>query len=319
MASAVRRPSLDQFQSARERLAGTALGTPLVPMHSYDNSRDLFLKLETHQPINSFKLRGVFNAVAALPEERRAAGLSTTSAGNTAQALAWCGRHFGVEARALMPETAPRTKVAAVEAYGGTPVLIPGAEVFRFMREHGWEQEPYAFIHAWLDPEVLAGHGTLGLEIIEELPDVDTVFIPVGGGGLIAGVGSALKTLKPTVRIVAVEPVGCPSLQQSLELGHATSVECRTICDGTAVPFIVEELFPLLRELVDDVMLVSDDDVRSAMRRLATGNKLITEGAGALATAAALATAVAERGLSVAIVSGGSIDTPLLLEILGDA
>jgi threonine dehydratase len=314
----LQRPTLDAFQAAQARLVDVATHTPLVPLHSFDNRRDIYLKLETHQPINSFKIRGVFNAVAALPEEQRAAGLSTTSAGNTAQALAWCGRYFGVTARAIMPETAPRTKIAAVEAYGGTPVLVPGPEVFRFMRERGWEQEPYAFIHPWVDPMLHAGHGTLGLEVINDLPEVETVFIPVGGGGLIAGVGSALKALKPSVRIVAVEPAGCPALEQSLLADHATSVECRTICDGTAVPFITEELFPLLRDLVDDIVLVSDDDVRAAMRRLASGNKIIAEGAGALATAAALTPPVGTRNPSVAIVTGGSIDMPLLLEILGE-
>jgi threonine dehydratase len=309
-------PTLADINAARARLDGIAVHTPLVALHSFDNQQDLFLKLETHQPINSFKIRGVFNAVAAMPEERRAAGLSTTSAGNTAQALAWCGRYFGVEARAIMPETAPRTKVDAVTAYGGTPILVPGAEVFRFMQERGWEQEPYAFIHAWLNPDVHAGHATAGLEILEDLPQVETVFVPVGGGGFITGVAAALKALKPSVRIVAVEPAGCPALRVSLDAGQASSVECRTICDGTAVPFITEELFPLLRELVDDVILISDDDVRAAIRRLAAGNKVIAEGAGALAVAAALATPFEERGVSVAIVTGGSIDLVLLLEIL---
>lgn len=315
--NALQPPSLEAVRDARERLVGVATRTPLVPLHSFDERHDIYLKLETHQPINSFKIRGIFNAVAVLPEERRAAGLSCTSAGNTAQALAWCGRHFGVEARALMPETAPRTKIDAVEAYGGTPVLVPGTEVFRFMQERGWEHEPYAFIHPWLDPEVHAGHGTAGLEIYEDLPELETVFVPVGGGGLITGVAGALKALKPSVRVVAVEPAGCPALNASLDAGKASSVECRTICDGTAVPFITEELFPLLQQLVDDVVLVEDDDVRAAIRRLASGNKVIAEGSGALAVAAALSTPRQQRGVSVAIVTGGSIDLPLLLEILG--
>lgn len=315
--TALQLASLDAINAARVRLTGVAVHTPLVALHSFDNRQDIFLKLETHQPINSFKIRGVFNAVAALPEERRAAGLSTTSAGNTAQALAWCGRYFGVEARAIMPETAPRTKVDAVVAYGGVPILVPSAEVFRFMRERGWEQEPFAFIHAWLDPAVHAGHATAGLEVLEDLPQVETVFVPVGGGGFITGVAAALKALKPSVRIVAVEPEGCAALRASLDAGRASSVECRTICDGTAVPFITEELFPLLQAVVDDVVLVGDDDVRAVIRRLAGGNKLIVEGSGALAVAAALATPVEARGLSVAMVTGGSIDSPLLLEILG--
>ena len=223
---------LEEIRNAAERMRAIVVHTPLVPLHSYDDRRDILLKPEIHQPVTSFKIRGVFNAVASLDPKDRARGLSTVSAGNTAQALAWCGRHFGVAARSIMPDTAPATKIEAVERYGGQPVLVPIDQVFRFLKEHLWEQEPYAFIHPWTNRNVMMGHGSIGLEIMADLPEVDTVYVPVGGGGLISGVGSALKAIKPAVRVIAVEPEGCPALHESFRQGKPASVECQTICDG---------------------------------------------------------------------------------------
>lgn len=271
------------------------------------------------QPINSFKIRGIFNAVAQLDESERAKGLFTTSAGNTAQAIAWCGRHFGVEARSMMPHGAPQTKADAVRAYGGEPVFVSTDELFGYMRNHGWEGQDYAFIHPWTNRDVLIGHGSAGFEIIEDLPSVETVFIPVGGGGFFSGVGLALKELKPDIRLVAVEPEGCPALTSSLEAGRAVAVDCQTFCDGVAVPYMTDEMFPVLRELADDCILISEDEVFEAIRLLAFGNKVIAEGAGALSVAAALRVPESERGASVAIITGGSIDNAKLLSILSSA
>ena len=313
------RPELDAIRAAAARLKDVLVPTPLVPLHSYEGGSPLLLKPEIHQRVGSFKIRGVFNAVASLAPEVRGRGISTVSAGNTAQALAWAGRYFGVPARSLMPENAPASKIEAVRAYGGEPVLVPTAEVFRYLKEHAWEQEPYAFIHPWIERNVTIGHGTMGVEIVTECPDVETVFVPVGGGGLMAGVGSALKALKSSVRVVAVEPEGCPSLHASLEAGRPATVECSphtTICDGVAVPYITQEMFPLLRDLVDDVVLVSDDAVKAAVRRLAVRNKMVAEPSGALALAAALATLGAHHGPAVCIVTGGSIDPAQLAAIL---
>ena len=201
-------------------------------------------------------------------------------------------------------------------ALGGTPVLVPVAEVFRFLQERGWESEPYAFIHPWTNRDVILGHGSLGLEIVADCPEVDTVFVPVGGGGLFAGVAGALKSVKPSVRVVAVEPAGCPSLHAALRAGRPVTVECRTLCDGVAVPYVTEEMFPLLRDLADDTVLVSEDEVRSAIRLLAAANHVVAEGAGALATAAALKTPSGARGVTVCLVTGGSIDAAKLAEIL---
>ena len=313
---AASRPSLSDIESASARIGEVILHTPLVPLHSFEEPSDIFLKPEIHQAVTSFKIRGIFYAVASLGEEERRRGVSTVSAGNTAQALAWAARTFGISARSLMPETAPRSKIDAVRAYGATPVLVPVEEVFRFLREHGWEEEPYSFIHPWTNPDVMTGHGSLGLEILADMPDVETVFVPVGGGGLIAGVGSALKAVQPSVKVVAVEPKGCPSLHASLKAGKPASVDCRTICDGVAVPYITDEMFPLLKELVDEVVLVPEEAVKATIKRLALRDKMIVEGAGALSLAAALSVPQGQRGKSVCILTGGSIDAEKLVEIL---
>ena len=312
----VQPPTLDEIRQAACGLVDIVRPTPLIPLHRYQGTSDILLKTEIHQAVHSFKIRGVWHAVASLDAQRREAGVSTVSAGNTAQALAWSARRFGVQARALMPDGAPASKIEAVRAYGAEPVLVSVEELFRYLRERLWEHEPYAFIHPWIDRDVLIGHGSIGLEIYQEVPDVETVLIPVGGGGLLGGAASALKALRPGVRIVAVEPEGCPSLARSLDAGAPVSVPCNTICDGVAVPFITDEMFPLLQQLVDRVALVSEEDVRAAVRRLAIGNKILTEPSGALATAAALAIPEPERGRSVCVVSGGNMDASTFAEIL---
>jgi threonine dehydratase len=312
----IERPGLQELEAAAGRIRDVVVRTPLVGLHNRGNDLQILLKPEILQPAGSFKIRGIYHAVLRLADEDRRRGLSTVSAGNTAKALAWCGRKFGVPARSLMPENAAITKIEAVRALGGTPVLVPTAEVFRYLREHGWEAEPYAFIHPWTNRDVILGHASLGLEILEECPEVDTVYVPVGGGGLIAGVASALRAVQPAVRIVAVEPRGCPSLHDAIRADKPVTVESRTMCDGVAVPYITEEMFPLLRDLVDDVVLVSEDGVRSAIRLLARANHLVVEGAGALATAAAIESPLEERGTTVCLVTGGSIDALKFAEIL---
>jgi threonine dehydratase len=290
--------------------------TPLITYHGGNDEPQILLKPEIFQAVNSFKLRGVFNAVASLSPEEKNRGLSTVSAGNTAQALAWSARHFGISARSIMPDTAPLPKIEAVKAYGGIPVLKPISEVFRFLQEHLWEQEPYSFIHPWINRQVMIGHGSLGLEIMDDAPDIDAVFIPVGGGGLLGGVGSAIKAVNSAVRIFAVEPEGCPALRSAVDHGQPITVECKTICDGVAVPYITDELFPLLNELIDDVILVSERSVRLAIRSMLLGNKMLSEPSGALALAAAQKVAPSQKGKSVCLVTGGSISFDLMLEIL---
>ncbi|MGD9183127.1 MAG: pyridoxal-phosphate dependent enzyme [Desulfobacterales bacterium] len=312
----VDRPSLNEFKAAAKSLESIIVRTPLIPYRGADHDTKILLKPEILQAVNSFKLRGVFNAVASLSAAEKARGVSTVSAGNTAQALAWSARHFGISARSIMPDTAPLPKIEAVKAYGGIPVLMPISEVFRFLKKHLWEKEAYSFVHPWTNRQVMIGHGSIGLEIMEDAPDVDTVFIPVGGGGLMGGVGSAIKVVNPSVRIYAVEPEGCPSLRSAVDQGQPMTVECKTICDGVAVPYITDEMFPFLNELIDDVLLVSEDAVRAAIRSILWHNKMLAEPAGALALAAALQIPPEQRGTSVCLVTGGSIGFELMMEIL---
>lgn len=327
-------PTLDEIRRARSILEGVARHTPTVPLHEYGDEgsdardttasgpaspgarRDIRLKLETHQPITSFKIRGIYHAAARIDPAARARGLSTVSAGNTAQALAWSARALGTTARSLMPDTAPATKIDAVRRYGGEPVLVSVDELFRFLRERGWLDEPYAFVHPWIERDVMVGHGTLGLEIVEDVPDVSTVYVPVGGGGLLGGVGSAIRAVAPDVEIVAVEPEGCAAFAASVRAGRATAAPCSTMCDGVAVPYVTDEVYPILASVCDRTMTVSEDAVVGAMRRLALGNRVVAEPSGALALAAALADDDAVEGPAVAIVTGGSIDADKLAAIL---
>ena len=314
----LQRPTLDEMQAAADRARDIIVHTPLIALHSFDRRSDILIKPEIHQPVTSFKIRGVFNAVASLNPDKRSHGLCTVSAGNTAQALAWVGCHFGVPSRSIMPDSAPTSKIEAVKRYGGEPVLVPMPEVFRFLKEHLWEGEPYAFIHPWTNRDVWIGHASIGLEIIADRPEVDSVFVPVGGGGLITGIGSAVKALKPSVRIIAVEPEGCPALHESLRQGKPAAVECNTMCDGVAVPYITEEVFPILRDIVDEVVLVSEERVKAMIKQLAVGNRIVVEGSAALSVAAAVDTPADKRGLSVCVVTGGSIDTDKLIKILSN-
>ena len=304
------RPTMDEVYAARARLRGVTVRTPLLQLWGSDS---VWIKPEVLQPVGSFKIRGVFNAIASLDPDLREKGVSTVSSGNTAQAVAWAARKFGVPARAIMPTTTPENKLRATEAYGGVPDLRSADEAFGYLRNGGYRDFEDAFIHPVANRDLLAGHGTIALEIHEGMPDVETVYVPIGGGGLISGIANALKELAPSVRIVGVQPEGCTPVIAGLAAGEPVDVEVNTICDGVAVSFMFPEMYPLLRDLVDDIVTVSDDDVIQAIRRLALRNKLVAEGAGALATAAA---SKIGGGRSIAIVSGGSIDPAKLAEII---
>lgn len=305
------RPTMDEVYAARARLRGVTVETPLLQLWGSDS---IWIKPEVLQPVGSFKIRGVFNAIAALDPEERAKGVSTVSSGNTAQAVAWAARKFGVPARAVMPTTTPETKVRATEAYGGTPDMRSFDEAFGYLRHGGYKDFEDTFIHPVANRDLLAGHGTIALEIFETMPDVETVFVPIGGGGLISGISNALKQLAPNVRMVGVQPEGCTPVIAGLAAGKSVDVEVNTICDGVAVNFMFPEMYEVLRDLVDDIVTVPDDDVVRAIRHLALRNKIVAEGAGALAVAAAVRHGGA--GKSIAMISGGSIDPAKLAEIL---
>lgn len=310
----VPRPSLADIEDAARWLDGKIVRTPLVEFRSTGDHAGVFLKPETLQPIGSFKIRGALNWARHLTDRERAPGLSTCSAGNTAQALGYAAQQYGLAARSMLPDTVPDNKLAAIRSYGVTPIRMPLEDLILYMLEEKWRAEPYCYLNPWGDPHMIAGSGTIGLEIFEDLSDVDTVFIPVGGGGLVSGAGSALKERNPSIRIIGVQAQASPALHAFFAAGRPVWVKSEpTICEGAAVPVIVDEMAPLLKEIVDDVALVSEDDARAAIRILALDNKLVVEGAGAISVAAALAMPSAERGKAVCVLSGASISAERLL------
>jgi threonine dehydratase len=292
-----------------------------MPLQSYDATADVYLKPEVLQPVGSFKIRGVGNWALSLTDDQARRGLATTSAGNTAIALGYLGRLLGVSARSHVPDSLHESKRASIEAYGVDLVEVSMTDLMRFMFEEAWRDEPYTYLNPWGEPLMIAGHGTIGTEVYQDLPDLDSVFVPVGGGALLSGVASVLKTLKPSLKVFAVQAEVNSALAAAFEAGGPQWIEWHdTIVEGASTPVITDEMYPMLRRLVDEVILVSERDVMDAMRRLALGDNLVTEGAGAAAVAAALATPVEERGLSVCIVSGGSVDQDLFARIVaGDA
>jgi threonine dehydratase len=281
-----------------------------------DAPAEIHLKLETLQPIGSFKIRGAYNAALAAPRELVASGLVTASAGNMAQGVAWAARELGVPATIAVPDTAPRTKLAAIERLGGRAVKVPFDEWWRAIEDHRFDGAKGLFIHPVEDDAVMAGNGTIGLELIEDLLDLDTVVVPVGGGGLLVGIASAVKQLRPGVRVIAAQPETAAPLAVALERGELAEIDYRpTWIDGAGAKVVLKGMWPLLQEVVDDVAVVTLDEVAEAVRLLAERVRVIAEGAGALSVAAAL-TGRAGGGKVACIVSGGNIDAAVLCRIL---
>ncbi len=308
-------PLIRDIEEAARRIEGGALRTPLLKYKASTSGQEIWLKAECLQPVGSFKLRGVLNWARSLTRGDLGRGLSTQSAGNTAQALGYVARLLGVPARSLLPDSAPQVKVDGVRSYGVTPVPVPFSALMDYVFDKGWEQEPYSFLNPWGDRAMLAGSGTIGMEILDDLPEVRAVYIPVGGGGLVAAIGSVIKERRPDTEVVGVQSRACPSLAAALGSGRPTWVEAtETICDGTMVPVVVDEMYPLVSSVVDRVVLVSEDDVRRAIAGLAMGNKLVVEGSGAMSVAAALGDR--RDGPVACILSGGSIGPQRLAEIL---
>jgi threonine dehydratase len=281
-----------------------------------DAPAEIHLKLETLQPIGSFKIRGAYNAALAAPRELVASGLVTASAGNMAQGVAWAARELGVPATIAVPDTAPQTKLAAIERLGGRAVKVPFDEWWRAIENHRFDGAKGFFIHPVEDDAVMAGNGTIGLELIEDLLDLDTVVVPVGGGGLLVGIASAVKQLRPGIRVIAAQPETAAPLAVALERGEPAEIDYRpTWIDGAGAKVVLKGMWPLLQEVVDDVAVVTLDEVAEAVRLLAERVRVIAEGAGALSVAAAL-TGRAGGGNVACIVSGGNIDSAVLCRIL---
>lgn len=311
--------TLQDIHDARTVIGDRLVRTPLVPSPhlSQRAGTPVSLKLELFQQTGSFKPRGVLNALAALPPDERARGVISISAGNHAQALAWAANAIGVPATIVMPVTAVQAKVDATRGYGGVVIQTDGdllGTALQLQRERD-----LAFIHPFDDPVVIAGQGTVGLEIAEDAPDIRLVIVGCGGGGLLAGVAAAIRAMCPRARVVGVEPVGAPAMHQSLARGEPVRLaRTDTIADGLAAPFAGTHTYAHVRAFVDEVVLVQDAAILEAMRTLMRHARILPEPAGAAATAALLGghLAIAPGEHVAVVVSGGNADPALLRSLL---
>jgi threonine dehydratase len=312
--------TIEEILAARARIAGTVLRTPLVRLY-VDGPAEIWLKLECLQPIGSFKLRGATNAMkrlAAEYPERLATGVYTASAGNMAQGVAWGARSLGIPCTVVVPETAPATKLAAIERLGARVDKRPFDQWWRVISEHGDPAMPGTFIHPFADPDVMAGNGTIALEIFEDLPDAAAVLVPYGGGGLACGIAAGTRAAwtgrRP--RVFACEVESASPLDAALRAGTPTAASYSpSFVDGIGSKRVADEMWPLARTLLDGSLVVPVQAVADAVRLLVERARVVAEGAGAAAVAAAL-TGRVPNGPVVCIVSGGNIDTAKLARIL---
>jgi len=310
---------LPEIEAARERIRGAAVRTPLVRLYLDDAQPEIWCKLENLQPIGSFKIRGATNAILKAPAAARAAGLVTASAGNMAQGVAWAARDLGLPATIAVPEHAPEAKLAAIERLGGRVLKMPYEDWWQVIVTSTVDGVPGLFVHPVQDEAVMAGNGTIGLEILEDLPDPDAILIPYGGGGLTVGIASAIRALRPETKIYAVEPETGAALGAALAAGGPTEVDYRaSFVDGSGSRSVLEPMWPRVSELVDGAFAVSLEETAAAVRMLAGRARVVAEGAGSLAVAAALS-GQAGAGKVVCIVSGGNINLGTLAEILAGA
>ncbi len=310
--------TLPEIEAARHRIEHAALRTPLLPLDLPDAPCEVWLKLECLQPIGSFKIRGAANAVALADPALLERGVYTGSAGNMAQGVAFAARHAGVPCRVIVPESAPKAKLRAIAELGATAVPVPFDEWWSVIRNHGHPDERGLFIHPVSDRAVIAGNGTVGLEIVEDLPDVRAVVVPYGGGGLSCGIACALRARAPDVPVYAAEVDTAAPFAASLEANRPVEVErTASFVDGIGGKSMLAEMWPLAESVLAGSLVVSLDDIRDAIRTLVNRAHVVAEGAGAASVAAALqgVPAVAE-GPVVAVVSGGNIDSEVLASIL---
>jgi threonine dehydratase len=307
--------SLDEIRRAQSRIEDVVMRTPLVRLE-VDAPCEIWLKLECLQPIGSFKLRGALSAVRAAAPSELADGVVTASAGNMAQGVAWAAREAGVRARIVAPDAAPRAKLDAVERLGGEIISVSHETWWQTMVDRRYEGVDGLFVHPVEDDAVMAGNGTIGLELVDDLPDLDAVVVPWGGGGLTTGIASAVKALRPGVRVVTAEPETAAPLAASLAAGEPAAIEFHpSFVDGAGGRALLPTMWDHARELVDTASTVPLDEVALAMGLLASRARIVAEGAGALALAAALRGDAGE-GKVVCIVSGGNIDASVLARVL---
>ena len=309
--------TLEMIQQAQEALRGIARRTPLDPAPKL--GENIYIKAENLQLTGAFKLRGAYNKILSLTPEEAARGVIACSAGNHAQGIALSATRLGIRSVICMPAGAPISKVEATRAYGAEVVLVPGVyddaarEAERLTKEHG-----YTFAHPFNDPYVIAGQGTIGLEILEQLPDVSQVVVPIGGGGLISGIAYAIKHLKPSCRVIGVQAKGAASMEQSIRQGRPVELgSVATIADGIAVKRPGDLTFQLCREYVDEIVTVREDEIASAILALMEVQKTVAEGAGATPVAACMFKKVdTTAGKTVCVVSGGNVDVTTLSRVI---
>ncbi len=315
---AVRSIQLSEIQEARKRIAKTIVRTPLLHLELGPDYPDIRLKLENLQPINAYKLRGAANAVAMLSESERKRGVWTISAGNAGQGVAYAARQAGVPCAVVAVETAPKSKIERMRALGAKLIPVPYDVAWKALEERSFPGAEGTFVHPFDDHNFIAGHATMGLEILEDAPDTVAVIASIGGGGLITGVGSAIKALRPEIRVWGVEPETAAPAALSFEKGSPQVFkEWRaSFVDGAGGQSMFPRMWERMKPVVDDYLVVSLEETRKAMRLMAEKARIISEGAGALPVAAAL-TGKAGKGPIVAIVSGGNIDMKKFCQLIG--
>jgi len=307
---------LEAIRVARGRIAGAVIRTPLIRLNVDDAPAEIYLKLENLQPIGSFKLRGAGNAISSASTEQLADGVWTASAGNMAQGVAWHARQKGLPCTAVVPDHAPDAKLAAITRLGGQIVKVPFDTWWQIIVTHAFEGMKGFFVHPVSDPAVMAGNGTIGLEILEDLPEVDAVVIPFGGGGLSAGIASAIRAIKPVTKLYACEVETAAPLAPSLAAGAPQTVAyTATFVDGIGSGGLLPDMWPLVSRLLDGSLAVALAEIAAAIKLLVERNRVVAEGAGATPVAAALS-GQAGAGKIVCVVSGGNIDSFKLAKIL---
>lgn len=308
---------LKAIQAARKRIKEFAIRTPLVPLNVADVPAEIFLKLENLQPIGSFKVRGASNAIALADPETLHEGVYTASAGNMAQGVGFVARKLGLPCSVVVPDTAPEAKLAAIERLGANIIQVSFDEWWTVMLEREYPGLAGRFIHPVSDPDVMAGNGTIGLEILEDLPDVDAIIAPYGGGGLSTGIASAVKAIRPSCKVFACEVDVAAPLAASLAAGEPLSIDhVPSFVDGIGGKGVLPEMWPVSSTLLDGSLVVSLREIADAVKLLAERNRVVAEGAGACPVAAALS-GKCGSGKVVCVVSGGNIDASKLIKLLG--
>jgi threonine dehydratase len=309
---------LHDIEAARARTAHAVQRTPLVRLNVENAASEIYLKLENLQPIGCFKIRGASNAVLLAPEDERRSGVYTASAGNMAQGVAWCARQLGLRCDVVVPDHAPQAKLDAIERLGARIVKVPFDRWWEILVQHRFAELSGHFIHPVSDARVIAGNAVIGLEILEDLPDVDAIVVPYGGGGLSSGIASAVKALRPQTRVFGCEVETAAPLAASFAAGRPMSIEYQpSFVDGIGGKSLLAEIWPLVSTLLAGALTVSLDEVAEAIRLLAKRNHVIAEGAGAASVAAALRGIAGARKV-VCVVSGGNINMSTLTKILMD-